>query len=278
MKRILTVTVLLTVVLSCGSAVEVWAQSSGADQKEERPELALLGVFHLAGSTSDAAAIKLESILGKRRQREILSIVEHLEDYRPDKIMVEHPVKSQSELNKAYEKYLQDNLTLNEGETHQLAFRLGKRLGHNKLYAVDYGLDLPFEPLQKYAAEHGRKEDLQNFIANVRKRARQKEQYMEDHTILDYLRQLNTDTADLWNKNLYLGKMLTMGNDTINPGAEVAGEWYKRNIYILANMDRVLEKGDRALLIMGSGHRAILKQMIKDKSNLKYVEIHPFLK
>ena len=272
------ITAYLLALMLMGLFQEVNGQDHQGDESYEKPEIALLGVFHFAGSTGDAASINLDNIQGERRQEEIGEILDHLETYQPDKILVEYPAKRQDELDQAYQKYLDGDLELHESETHQLGFKLAKRLGHSRVYAIDYKLNLPFGDLQNYAKEHGMDEKLKQFISEVQARARDKEQYLEEHTILDYLRQLNTDEADLWNKNLYLGDWLEMGNDTIYPGAELAGEWYKRNLYWLANFDRVVEEGDRVLAIMGSGHRAILKQMVIDKQDFEYVEILPYLR
>jgi len=237
-----------------------------------------MGVFHFAGSTGDAAAIQLDNMLGERRQREISEILDHLEKYKPDKVLVEYPSKKQAELNQSYQQYLQGEKTLTENEIHQLGFKLAKRLNHAKIYAIDYKLNLPFGELREYAETHGKTQYLEDFIGNVKSYAREKEAYLEKHTLLDYLKQLNTDSSDLWNKNLYLDGLLTLGTDTLYPGARMAGDYYKRNAYILANIDRVTEAGDRVLVIIGSGHRAFLKPMVREKRDFKYVEVHPYLK
>jgi hypothetical protein len=40
---------------------------------------------------------------------------------------------------------------------------------------------------------------------------------------------------------------------------------------------KTVEPGERVLLIMGSGHRAMLIPFIKDKNDLTYDEIHDYL-
>ena len=248
-----------------------------SQEKTEKSEIAILGVFHFAGSSADLASVQIDSILSERRQREIDKVLKKLEAFHPDKILVEYPFHKDKQLNANYQKYLDGNMELTENETHQLGFKLGRRLGHNKLYAADYKLPLSFNDLKKFAKSHGKKEKLDAFIEDVQDHAKKQSKYLEEHTILDYLTQLNTDTSDIWNKNLYLGPILEMGQDSLYPGAELAGEYYKRNLYILANIERIMESDERALLIMGSGHRAFIKQFIKDKKDIEYVEIHDYL-
>jgi hypothetical protein len=79
------------------------------------------------------------------------------------------------------------------------------------------------------------------------------------------------------NKNLYLGTILEMGDEASNSGVEFTETWYKRNLYILANIMKTVEPGERILLIMGSGHRAMLMPFVKDKNDLRYDEIHDYL-
>jgi hypothetical protein len=46
---------------------------------------------------------------------------------------------------------------------------------------------------------------------------------------------------------------------------DLVTNWYKRNLRILTNLNRVTEiGGDRVLLLIGSGHLAILRQLASD--------------
>ena len=55
-------------------------------------------------------------------------------------------------------------------------------------------------------------------------------------------------------------------------------KWWERNFYIMGNIDRVTEAGDRLLLIIGAGHRAVLRDFFEDRSDIDYVEIREYLK
>lgn len=50
------------------------------------------------------------------------------------------------------------------------------------------------------------------------------------------------------------------------------------NFFVLANIIKTIESGERFLLILGSSHRTIFKPLIKDKNDLMYDEIHDYLK
>ena len=46
----------------------------------------------------------------------------------------------------------------------------------------------------------------------------------------------------------------------------------------MGNIDRVAEAGDRLLLIIGAGHRAVLRDFFEDRQDMLYVEIQDYLK
>jgi hypothetical protein len=149
--------------------VDLKQPAASTETKTENPNpasIAILGVFHFAGSSGDAASMKVDGMLGERRQKEIEEVLVRLEKYKPDKILVEYPYTENEQLNEAYQRYLNGDLKLTADETHQLGFKLAERLGHKKIYGVDHELTLPSDKLQAFAETHGQKEKLEKFIAD----------------------------------------------------------------------------------------------------------------
>lgn len=60
-------------------------------------------------------------------------------------------------------------------------------------------------------------------------------------------------------------------------GAELVGEWYKRNIKIYANILNYAEEEDRILVIFGQGHIPILKNLFEDNPDFEIVSPLRFL-
>ena len=286
---------LVTILMLFMCAVSLSAQESKKNNDKSEPEqfaaplktntdssnparIAILGVFHFAGSSGDAASMKIYGILDERRQKEIEEVLIRLENYKPDKILVEYPYSENERLNNDYQEYLIGNFELTEMEIHQLGFKLAERLGHKRIYGVDHRLTLPSDKLQAFAETHGKKEILEKLIADVKTFAEKESKNLEAISILDSLTKMNTDESDQWNRSMYLGTIIEMGDELSNPGVDFTETWYKRNLFILANIMKSVEPGERLLLIMGSGHRAILKPFIKDKNDLRYDEIHDYLK
>ncbi|MCF8231965.1 MAG: DUF5694 domain-containing protein [Bacteroidales bacterium] len=259
------------------------SQSSGAQTNPDKdatdtskPKISILGTFHF-GKTGDVAAVKVDDILGKQRQKEIRQMLKKIKAYKPTKVLVEVVRHKNEAYNQKYRNYLKGEFDLGKSEIYQLGFRMAKMMNHDSIYAIDYTLSQPFGEVQEFAEKHGMGERFKSFVKSVRERAKKKSEYIANHTLMDYYRQLNTDTADRWNRSLYLQETLDYNHDTIYTGPKIAAMHYKRNLYITANVMRHAQPGERLLLIIGSGHRAVMKHFFKTRKDIDYVEVNQFL-
>lgn len=75
----------------------------------------------------------------------------------------------------------------------------------------------------------------------------------------------------------YLEYMLKVGRDRNYVGADAVADWYRRNLRIFANLNRITEKGDRILLLFGAGHCYILRQLVMEAPGYKLVEPGDYL-
>ncbi len=60
-------------------------------------------------------------------------------------------------------------------------------------------------------------------------------------------------------------------------GADLLSKWYERNIRIFANLQRITRPGDRVLVLFGSGHAPILRELIQHDPRLRLVEPRDYL-
>jgi len=62
----------------------------------------------------------------------------------------------------------------------------------------------------------------------------------------------------------------------INPGkyegSQLVLQWYERNLKIFSNLQNVCEKGDKVLVLIGSAHLKILKELITASSEMNLCE------
>ncbi len=272
MKTFLTIFFCFLVFTGC----EKTKESGEKKESNTTPKVSILGVFHFAG-TSDFSSVEFESLESEKRQQEIKEIVEKLKEFRPTKVMLEFPSSDSQYLDSLYTETLNGNHDYTINEIEQLGFRLAKELNHNKVYSIDYRLDLPFEKLIEFA-EKNDKERFENMVASIKKQDKKESDFLERNSILDYLIYRNSDEEDIRNKDQYLNKSAKFVNDSSYIGAKFVSKWWERNIYMMTNIDKWITQNDRILVIVGAAHRAVLKDFYEDRTDVEYVEITNFLK
>lgn len=253
---------------------EITEPSTQADAAK----VAVLGVFHFGGSSGDMAAMHMADPFGKRRQDDIKELVAQLAEFKPTKILVEHPKKRQALLDERYNNYLSGKDTLRVNETQQVGFRLAKQLGHSQLYAIDYNVDLPFDGIVEYCQRTGRMGEFEEFVTMIKEYVANQNTVLDTMRISAYFARTNTPAADRFTNDVYIGKALSWGDSISEAGARVAATWWERNFVILKNIAETIEsKEDRILVIIGGGHRAVLRNAIIDRSDMEYVEVSEYL-
>ena len=268
-----TITSLL--VLGILSACSLKAQESSTSNN---PAIALLGMFHF-GETSDLGAIKMKDLRGERRQTDIKDMVEKLKAYGPTKILVEYPFVKQDTLQARYEAYLAGDFELRDSETYQIGFRLAKSLGHKTIYGFDHKMDLPFDELSEHLAKTGEMEKMTQMVGAIQQLMQAETAALDTLSLAEYLLRLNSENFDALANSLYLKEVLDMGSPDNEVGAKISAIWYQRNMLMLKNIDRCIEAPDeRILAIVGSSHRAVIKDYIQDRVDLSYEEIADYIR
>src|SRR6266700_2476304 len=131
MRKIIPFLVLLAMSIAC------WAQA------DNRPQILVLGVFHMSNPGHDLHNVKVDDVLAPKRQQEIAQLIDVLKKFHPTKIAIEASVGSAG-IEKQYSDYLAGSYTLSRNEVHQIGYRLAKELGHKTIYPVDEDGDFPW--------------------------------------------------------------------------------------------------------------------------------------
>ncbi|MEM7185296.1 MAG: DUF5694 domain-containing protein [Bacteroidota bacterium] len=251
----------------------------GQDQTENtQPSIALLGMFHF-GETSDLAAIKMDDLHGEKRQTQIKDLVAQLQEYQPTKILVEYPMSRKDTIQIRYEAYLNNAYKLGDSETYQIGFRLAKAMGHSNIYAMDHKMDLPFDDLAAHLGKTGEMDKMNSMVKMINEMIQGETNVLATLPLSTFLLRLNSDRFDALANSLYLKEVLDMGTPDNEVGARFSAIWYQRNMIMLKNIASYIESpNDRILVIVGSSHRAVIRDYIEDRNDLKYVEIAKFLR
>jgi len=257
--------------------VNLEKKENANNKLSEIPEITILGTFHF-NATNDYSSVQIDSVFSDKRQKELDQLINKIKAFNPTKIMVEWEPKTKKELDKNLKEYLKNDFSLPQNEIYQIGFRLAKETGINELFPIDYQMDLGDEKLVEHLNEINKFSKFEELISDINKIATVETDYLKSHSILDYFKKMNSTDNDNFNRNVYLDKLSSISNKSGNPLLEYVSNWYKRNIFIMGQIDVHLQKNDRILVLIGAGHKPILKDLYKNRANIEYVNIQEFLK
>lgn len=249
-------------------------------QRIDKPiEILLLGTFHFDNPGLDVAQFKNADVLSPKRQAEILDVVAKLKKFNPDKIYIEYTPDSQSRTDSLIAEYKKGTYTLKANETNQLGYRLAKDLNLPTLYHVDYrDADFPFDSLMKSAAAAGQIniiEYVQKAIDSIQKSFNTS---LDKMTIGQLLIDANKESAIKDGVGFYY-RLLPVGIPGNHVGSYLVSEWWRRNMIIYENMLKSIHGNEKRIVVLfGSGHTALLHEMIKYNSDFKIIKVSDVLK
>ena len=229
-------------------------------QAGARPEVLVLGTFHMANPGHDIHNMEADDVLSPARQRELAEVIDVLKRFRPTKIAVEASVGSER-LARDYTAYLAGKYTLTRNEIDQIGFRLAKELGHTAVHAVDVDGEFQWMRVSNYAKANGGTQHFDAIQAQVAARVKSQGDFLRSHTALEMLELMNADTT--------VARALTTDFEYVSFGdpQEFAGPdmltfWYQRNIRIYNRIAALAQSpGDRILVVYGAGHVGPLRQL-----------------
>lgn len=247
----------------------------------------ILGVFHFDNPGLDSYKEKFPfDILEEKRQKELETLLAKVAHYRPTKILVESSrIEGDSLLEDRYGNFLKGSFGIDDkrNEIYQIAFKLAKKLGHEKVYASDasagwFGVKLDWETFDEEAY-------LKN-LGQFEKASRDYEKFYTEsdslksvQSLTEHLLFINAPANRLKDHQAYLTQTILSGAGDNYLGADSVGKWYRRNLRIYANVLDLtdFDHEERILLIYGAGHVWQLRQLFTDSPDFDYVEVNGYL-
>ena len=280
--KLYVITLLAAVLFTVGTAVsddQTNVSTGDTKQMAQKPTIMILGSGHLANWGADRINYRMDDVLAPKRQAELQELAEQLARFKPTKVAVEVDERWDAELQEEYNGYLKDTFQLERHEIHQIGFRLAKKMGHPKVYCVDYFRDDPIvrEDRDDHLTDWGTFAEANNqkhLLSDDEKIEGKIVQDEEGRTwivpekyepLIDMYIRMNQDEEIRKNLSGYL-RIARIGSQAQYPGANwVAHRWYPRNLKTFVNLTRITESEDeRILLIIGAGHLGFLKQIAED--------------
>lgn len=262
-----------------------------------KPTIMILGSGHLANPGKDTFNVRMDDVLAPKRQNEIKQLVSQLKAFRPTKIGIQADERHDSEVNANYKNYLEDTYQLTRWEHDQIGFRLAKKMGHPKVYCVDFCPEYdPFFPedldpnlidIDKFAMENNQEHllpKMEDFAIPEGKTYEEEDgrvwiEPKKYESIIDMYIRNNQPEVRHADHRAYL-RMSQVGLGNQYPGANwVGNHWYPRNLKVFVNLTRITESpDDRILVIIGAGLVFLLQQFLEDSGDyiienpLKYIK------
>ncbi len=264
-------TLLLLAALALPAACWPQSQSNSA----ARPEILILGAYHMANPGRDVFNMHADSVLSPKRQQEMAELTEVLRKFHPTKIAVEAPVGS-TRVTQQYADYLAGKYTLSDDEVDQVAFRLAKELGLQTIYPVDEQGDFPYERLLNWAAANGRKQQFDAMQATMGARVKQENDFLLSHTVLQMFEYINSDSMVADDVAFYFA-FVPYGDPDDYVGSDLIASWYQRNIRIYHNIVALTgSPNDRILVMFGAGHLGWLRQDTANDASVQLRKLSDF--
>jgi len=232
-----------------------------AVQTDKRPEILIVGTYHMANRGHDVYNVQADDVLLPQRQQEIVEVIEALKKFRPTKIAIKADIDSQT-VAQEYSDYLAGKYTLSRDETNQLGYRLAKVLGHKSVYPVNAwaGNDFPISHVFNFAKANGSEAQLRTVMSKLGAAVKELDDFLKTHTIMETLKHANSNAFVSENVSPYF-EVARFGDSSDYAGPDLLANYYLRNIRIYQNIVKLIDSpDDRILVIYGYGHLGWLRQ------------------
>lgn len=251
----------------------------------QQTEVLTLGVFHFDFPNLDMQQISEEDqidVLSPVYQKEIELIAKKLAKFKPDAIIIEHPVAGQQKVDSLFNAYLAGNHKLSKSELQQLGFRIGK-MCNAKIYCADVrGIQTArIEELLKNDSSKQYQDFDESFVNSS-----DSSLYFEDQLIfkqkgiLPQLIHLNDPEQikkDLG--NYLIGHFKYESDEGDYTGVDFeSGRWFNRNLRIFRNIQRTPKSAKRILVIFGAAHMNLLNYLFECSPEYKLLNVNDYLK
>ena len=238
----------------------------------EPAQVMLIGTFHFKNPGKDVVKVTDVDIFTEESQQYLQAFAQRVAAFRPTHILLEYNPENESLINQRYSDYLAGNYELGANEIYQLGFRIAKAAGLKGVQSFDHReLNWEAEPMFEYAKQHDSPE-MAAFNEIIADHTKGEEQARASMGLGELLKRSNDPVQDRKNMDLYLATNSIGVRDGYS-GADATASWWQRNFRMYANIQQVAKPGERIIAIGGSGHTAILKQLLKTDQRLVGVEV-----
>ncbi|SFQ27030.1 DUF5694 domain-containing protein [Hymenobacter arizonensis] len=265
-------------------------------QPHTRIKVYLVGTFHFDGSATDVVKGSKTDMEATKKQQEVEDLITRLAQTKADKVFVEWRLKDQPFVDSTYALYRNNQFKLGNNEVYQVGYRLASKLKLPRVYCADADGVFDYEGALKYAKAHGQEKTLNGAFSSAQPDSIRQlmearlgttvgldaEQALKDlpnETLVAKLARFNSTEFMRGNMDSYLLTLARVGGSSNYVGADLAGEFYKRNMRIYTNLLRAVDiKHDQSIvLVIGASHVAFLQEQLLYSSLFEVQDVLPLL-
>ncbi|MFT4955420.1 MAG: hypothetical protein ACI8U3_001808 [Brevundimonas sp.] len=272
---------LAAVVLALLAPAGAMAQQTSPSQGEPPVEVLFLGTYHFANPGIDQHNPASDSVLTPRRQAELERVAAALAEFQPTHVMVEMVAPAPDYRIAAYERFDPASLLSETNEIDQIGFRLAHRLGLAHVHGIDVQpaegeeSHFPIDRVRAAAERSGQTDILAALNEDVGNWVEAFDAAQADRSIAESLLAFNQ--PDFPGGQVYYDRMLPIAHGDDLAGAHLNARIYARNIAIFAKLTRIVEPGDRVVVVYGAGHGAWLRHFARSIDGYRDVDVRPYL-
>lgn len=227
----------------------------------EPAKVMLIGTFHFKNPGLDTVKVKDIDIFDETSQLYLQQFAKQLAEFKPTLILLEFNPANDELINQRYVDYLAGTYELGANEIYQLGFRIADQAGLQSVQSFDHReLEWQADAMFEYAKLNDSAE-MKTFNEIIEHHTKGEEQARATKSLRELLMRSNDDQRDLLNMDLYLATNAIGAGDGYS-GADSSASWWHRNFRMYANIQKVAKPRERIIAIGGSGHMAILKQLL----------------
>ena len=270
------------ILMSCHKTQELVSNNKTLTQEAHRSdpdkiEVLNFATFHM-GQTTDSYKSPYDAYTNGHRP-EIKELCRRIAGFNPTVICVEVPPQYQQELLADYLRYQQDTLveTRFVGEVPLVAYEVGRLCNVEKIYGIDHPMEYDYLGAQTLAdsLQSATYVDYLEVFEDWRK---ENERLLEEAHIIEVMKfgnaPLTLDFLQVINADIFT-HVNTGGNFE---GADVAADYYRRNLRMYANFNRLdLQENDRVFLLMGGSHTAFFHNFMARSPKYQTVDVLKYL-
>ena len=152
-----------------------------------------------------------------------------------------------------------------------------RQIGLDKVHASDAQIYPKYEAVQDFVAMHLPSQDVwEAMLTKAQEVTEAQNELVRTRGLLALHRHLNRPETMVVD-HAFQRWLLPIGEGKEQPGAEVVGTWYRRNVVICAKIIQAAKPGDRVAVFFGSSHSYLLRQCISETPGFKLVDANDYL-